>query len=67
MGMFDTILVARSLIEKAVEGTDIVLESCEGYHKFKKKKQRTLFSKITDTHKTLLKLFYKITDIYTHA
>lgn len=37
MGMFDTVLVAQSLIEKAVEGTDIGLESFEGYHNFQTK------------------------------
>ena len=37
MGMFDTILVAQSLIEKAVEGTDIVLPSFDGYVDFQTK------------------------------
>jgi len=37
MSMFDTIFIAQSLIEKAVEGSDVVLESFEGYHNFQTK------------------------------
>ena len=35
--MYDTILVAQSLIEKAVEGSDVVLEPFDGYHNFQTK------------------------------
>ena len=35
--MYDSLLVARSLIEKAVEGTDIVLEPFNGYYNFQTK------------------------------
>ena len=37
MGMYDSLLVARSLIEKVVEGTDIVLEPFDGYYNFQTK------------------------------
>lgn len=37
MGMFDTFYVARSLIEKAIENTDIVLEYSDGYCSFQTK------------------------------
>ena len=35
--MYDSILIARSLIEKVVEGTDIVLEPFDGYYNFQTK------------------------------
>jgi hypothetical protein len=37
MPMFDNLYVAQSLIEKAIEGTDIVLKPCEGYYDFQTK------------------------------
>jgi hypothetical protein len=37
MGMFDTFYVAQSLIEKAIEGTGVVLEPSDGYYSFQTK------------------------------
>lgn len=37
MGMFDNIYVAQSLIEKAVEGTDVALKPLKGYYNFQSK------------------------------
>lgn len=37
MGMFDTLLVARPLLNKAIKGTDLVLEPFDGYCGFQTK------------------------------
>ena len=37
MGMFDTVLVAEALLQEAVKGTDITLNSFEGYCNFQTK------------------------------